>query len=210
MFDEPKEPQQKKLILRNGVEICLIPEQYFVTKNQQGQLLVLKHNVLVEIAEQHNYRVVKTVLEFGVYNNPKNFCFIYRAFGTIEGNMMDEVGEANPKNLVVGSDYPAIMANKRAQDRLLIRLLGLQGQVYSDSEINNDCKSQTETLTTESALELMVDYGNYKKSPVTLGELKETNPKDFDWICNAYKIGKNSSSKMVKLHRAAQLLVNAE
>jgi len=106
------------------------------------------------------------------------------------------------------------MSNKRAQDRLLIRLMGLQGQVYSDVEFGGETTAEADTnedeITVEEAKALIVDYGRFKNSPVTLAELKEKYPNDFDWLCNVYKVNSRSSQKMSKLHKAAKLLACCE
>lgn len=44
------------------------------------------------------------------------------------------IGEASPENC--RNQYPAAMAEKRAKDRVILKLLGLHGYVYSDQEIN--------------------------------------------------------------------------
>jgi DNA polymerase/3'-5' exonuclease PolX len=103
------------------------------------------------------------------------------------------------------------MSNKRAQDRLLIRLMGLQGQVYSDVEfgtgesMSESSKEEIE-MTAEEAKSLLVDYGSYRKSPVTLEELKEKAPEDFQWLLKTYRVGPRSSEKMKKLHYGARVL----
>jgi len=46
-------------------------------------------------------------------------------------------GEASPKN-VKASTYPYAMAEKRAYDRCVLKLLGLHGFVYSEDELPDD------------------------------------------------------------------------
>jgi hypothetical protein len=62
-------------------------------------------------------------------------------------------------------------------------------------------------MTLEEVKALIVDYGTFKKNPITLGELKETQPEAIEWLINGYKVNKNSSEKMKKLHEGAKRLV---
>ena len=116
-------------------QIKLEKEDYYYLSREKEKIPVIKHDALIRLADANGIKVDKTFLEFGVFHSPNNFCFIHRAVGTLaDGTVIDEVGEANPSNLDSGISkmYPGIMSNKRAQDRLLIRLMGLQGKVYSD------------------------------------------------------------------------------
>lgn len=50
-----------------------------------------------------------------------------------KGELSDwSFGEATPYNNKIG--YPYAMAEKRAKDRVILKLLGLHGEVYSESE----------------------------------------------------------------------------
>ena len=195
-------------------EITLEKEEYYLLERSKDNYIpVIKHDALVRIAEANGVKIDQTFLEFGQFHNPNNFCFIHRAIKKLEdGSIIDEVGEANPKNLdtAIGGAYPAIMSNKRAQDRLLIRLMGLQGQVYSDVEFSSvstaDKEDEIIEIPVEEAKELIVDYGAFRKAPITLIELMEKFPKDFDWLLNNYRIGPKSSEKMKLLHFGARTL----
>jgi len=50
-------------------------------------------------------------------------------------------GEASPKN-VKASAYPYAMAEKRAYDRCVLKLLGLHGFVYSEDEMPDEVKAK--------------------------------------------------------------------
>lgn len=203
----------------NKKEVTLNKEEYFLLN---GVTPVLKHDSLIKLSESNGIYIDKTVLEFGAFNDKDNFCFIHRAYKKLKnGSVIDEVGEANPNNLDpgIGGNYPAIMSNKRAQDRLLIRIMGLQGQVYSDAEFGSATESTSAkateikskpSLSLNEAKNLKVDYGKvYSKNPITLGELKEKAPRDFDWLLNTYKVGPNSSEKMKLLHQGAKILARS-
>lgn len=219
MFVKPQEPLT--LTLRDGKQITLSEKEYYLQEREGSDPVpVIKHDVLVSVAENAGVYVDDIVLEFGEFHSPTNFCFIHRAYGYLNGIKVSEVGEANPNNLDshIGSMYPAIMSNKRASDRLLIRLLGLQGQIYSDVEFSDremttTKKAETEEpeeMSLEEAKGLIVDYGRYRTNPITLAELKEKYPNDFRWLCEGYKATEKSSPRMKKLQQGARLLAAAE
>jgi len=198
-------------------KITLEKDQYYFLKREKGKdVPVIKHDALIRIADRNDLKIDKTILEFGQFHSPNNFCFVHRAITKLEdGTIIDEVGEANPKNLdtAIGGAYPAIMSNKRAQDRLLIRLMGLQGQVYSDTEFGADdskpaskVSEEGYAMTVEEAKALIVDYGSYRSAPITLEELQKNAPNDFNWLLNNYRISPRSSEKMKKLHYGAKIL----
>jgi hypothetical protein len=230
----------EELVLTIEVEgkkkkVKVATDKHYLLDRNGSSIPVLKHDALVNIADANGFKVEKTILEFGAFNSPSNYCFIHRSYGVLaNGVMVDEVGEANPNNLDtnIGSQYPAIMSNKRSQDRLLIRLMGLTGQIYSDVEFggkdDSNASSQKQSnanapagnttqtdnmqdlvanMTLEEVKALIVDYGTFKKNPITLGELKETQPEAIEWLINGYKVNKNSSEKMKKLHEGAKRLV---
>lgn len=200
-------------------KIVLAKDQYYLLERTGGSIPVIKHDALIRIADNHGIRIDKTVLEFGQFHSPDNFCFIHRASAKVGDVVIDEVGEANPSNLegAISTAYPAIMSNKRAQDRLLIRLMGLQGQVYSDSEFPSITSSKSgkaepkeeqmiEKMTLKEAKALTVDFGSHRKEPITLDKLKKDYPKDFEWLLTKVKINSRSSEKMKKLHYGAKTL----
>lgn len=59
------------------------------------------------------------------------------------------IGEASPKNNK--NSYPWAMAEKRAKDRVILKLLGLSGQVYSEEE-SDDFKERRMTKAEGHAL----------------------------------------------------------
>lgn len=54
------------------------------------------------------------------------------------------IGEASPANC--RNQYPAAMAEKRAKDRVILKLLGLHGYVYSDVEIPIEGQEEYDSL----------------------------------------------------------------
>lgn len=257
--------------IKNGTDVPIKKNEYYYTEDNID-VPIIKHNRILEIAECHGYNQgIKTELEFGCYNSPYNFCFIYRTFCTDEhGNEISELGEANPNNLEshISSGYPAIMANKRSQDRLLLRRMGLSGKVYSEVEYveekpkqqiftnhqrdihdtkpeiliqNNQEQLQINDLqnnvqnnqvpkmsisqsnivtnhvqpvsvkneldmTVEEARNLIVDFGDYEKNPMSLIDIMSKDKIYFDFLLKKYSVGSSSPLFMKKLKRGAQLL----
>lgn len=57
------------------------------------------------------------------------------ATGELDGRIEWSIGEANPKNNK--NAYPWAMAEKRAKDRVILKLLGFAGEVYSEEEADD-------------------------------------------------------------------------
>lgn len=64
----------------------------------------------------------------------------------VTGKMKDRIewatGEASPKNNK--NSYPWAMAEKRGKDRVVLKLVGIHGLVYSEDEISNDDQRTTD------------------------------------------------------------------
>ena len=70
-------------------------------------------------------------------------------------------GESSANNTV--NKYPFAMAEKRGKDRCVLKLLGLHGDVYSESEIEGDQPKKTEPeplekLITQSQIDSIQSY----------------------------------------------------
>lgn len=69
--------------------------------------------------------------------------------GDAEGKTEWSFGEATPKNNK--NPYPFAMAEKRAKDRVVLKLIGVHGEVYSDVEADDFKKSNNyQTKATKS------------------------------------------------------------
>lgn len=92
------------------------------------------------------------------------------ATGELDGRIEWSIGEANPKNNK--NAYPWAMAEKRAKDRVILKLLGFAGEVYSEEEADDfkasaPAKQETPRGNVEpldangrSNRELKVEYNN--------------------------------------------------
>ncbi len=66
--------------------------------------------------------------------------------GHLGENTAWSMGEAAPYNNKMG--YPAAMAEKRAKDRVILKLLGIHGEVYSDIEADDFKQSKSPSKST--------------------------------------------------------------
>ena len=145
---------------------------------------VIYHNVLEKIAAQEGITFSKPDV---ICKEPTNVVIWYE--GKLGELIADSFGEANPKNNK--NAYPYAMAEKRAKDRVILKLVGFSGLVYSEEEAY-DIKASgkgmwqapDESLTHKNAIaEIMAliivtnsdvdrfcDYMEVK----TLGEIKDT------------------------------------
>lgn len=93
---------------------------------------VVYHNVLEKIAVQEGIQFNPLIVHSGDQNN-----VAIEATGTMEIKdneilIQSSIGEASPKNCK--NAYPWAMAEKRAKDRVILKLIGLSGLVYSEEE----------------------------------------------------------------------------
>jgi hypothetical protein len=89
---------------------------------------VMYHRFIEQIAVENN---MTTEFDRVLYAQDNNVAIV------IKGKHGDRsewtTGEASPKNCK--NMYPWAMAEKRAKDRVILKLIGLAGHVYSDQDI---------------------------------------------------------------------------
>ncbi|MBY5594125.1 trna delta -isopentenylpyrophosphate transferase [Rhizobium leguminosarum] len=59
--------------------------------------------------------------------------------GRLKDRMEWSIGEATPKN--TQQAYPYAMAEKRAKDRVILKLMNIHGHIYSEEEMADEAKS---------------------------------------------------------------------
>ena len=78
----------------------------------------------------------------------------------VTGNMGDRtewsIGEAAPNNNK--NSYPAAMAEKRGKDRVILKLLGLHGLVYSEEEADDFKQSKPKAQSRDDYTKLEAEY----------------------------------------------------
>jgi hypothetical protein len=113
------------------------PEEAVWQHKQSGQWLA-KHKALEIIAARAGITYDKpTVLEFDLEKKIAAIVVIGR-LGDKEEWSIGEATSYNSQNNYYGS-----MAEKRGKDRVILKLLGLHGEVYSDEEIDNEKPTTT-------------------------------------------------------------------
>ena len=126
----------------------------------------------------------------------------------VTGRFGDKVewsfGEAAPYNLK--NNYPFAMAEKRAKDRVILKLVGLHGDAYSEI----DADEFKESKPTDATVELVVPVSEHIKNiwdsaiadedALSLGALcAAVSEEQETWLNNSFPTGKISANKaMVK------------
>lgn len=128
--------------------------------------------------------------------------------GHMEGHTEWSIGEAAPANNK--NAYPWAMAEKRAKDRVILKLIGLHGDVYSEEEADDfkpapqavkQAANQTpkRTITGKTADEWVSNAISAIESAAELGDLAEietANKEAFD------RLGVRSPEKMDTITKA--------
>lgn len=113
----------------------------------QNKQWVCKHAALEVVATKAN---VEWDLPQVIQADTANGIAVIVASGKMGKRVEWATGEANPKNNK--NSYPWAMAEKRAKDRVVLKLVGIHGLVYSEDEAD-DFKS-AETRTTDRRSEV--------------------------------------------------------
>ena len=93
----------------------------------------MKHRY-IEIAGQSKGVVIESLDE--VEKNSAEGVVAIKCTASLNTNRVITYGEASPKNNKNG--YPYAMAEKRAIDRAILKLIGIHGFVYSDDEVEEN------------------------------------------------------------------------
>ncbi len=135
----------EELMIKHGIDV----KAGIWNHAQSGKKIVL-HKALEQLA---------TAL--GIFFEPPQFISVDQANGMIamtvtgrtpnvtdaegkiteRGRMEWSIGEATPQNNK--NPYPFAMAEKRAKDRVILKLLGVHGEVYSDVEADDFKRTNT-------------------------------------------------------------------
>ena len=92
---------------------------------------VMYHRFIEIAAAQNNIKYELSEIE----TNSKEGIVVIKCVGSLKDNTVTTYGEASPKNNK--NAYPYAMAEKRAVDRAVLKLLGLHGFIYSEDEIEH-------------------------------------------------------------------------
>tara|TARA_B100000459_G_scaffold3044_1_gene2004 strand:+ start:2355 stop:2945 length:591 start_codon:yes stop_codon:yes gene_type:complete len=172
------------------------------TWNCHGVPVVL-HKALEKIASKHNIVFdAPNIIESNIKEKYVAIC--------VTGHMGDatewSIGEAAPYNTT--NKYPYAMAEKRAKDRVILKLVGLHGDVYSEEEAD-DFKNQKPTnsepnLSIDQAerIEAMLEF--YEDCNLERFLAAE---KKYEKVLNMVGIGEDDYNKIIEAHdkRKAEL-----
>jgi hypothetical protein len=92
----------------------------------------MKHKY-IEIAGQNKGVIIESLDE--IEKNSKEGVVAIKCTASLNQNRVITYGEATPKNNT--NAYPYAMAEKRAIDRAVLKLIGIHGFVYSEDEVDN-------------------------------------------------------------------------
>jgi hypothetical protein len=98
---------------------------------------VILHSACEKVAIKDGIKSLD--LEIIEINSEKRIAVI-KCSGKLKDRTEVSFGESNPKNTM--SAYPVAMAEKRAKDRVILKLVGMGGLIYSESDVvkNKDGK----------------------------------------------------------------------
>lgn len=122
-----------------------------------GNSWVIKHKALERVAAEVGISWSQPTM---IETNSKECTVSICVFGTLGQRSEWSIGEASPLNYkVVGkmAAYPYAMAEKRAKDRVILKLLNTHGELYSEDEAD-DFKRQNPHTTKPTDIVPGTDY----------------------------------------------------
>ncbi len=93
--------------------------------HKQSKNWIIKHNALEKVATQEKINWKLEVLNF----SPD---IVVKCIATHGDRVVESLGEASPKNTII--NHPYAMAEKRAIDRCILKLLNAHAYIYSETE----------------------------------------------------------------------------
>jgi hypothetical protein len=125
--------------------IEVVREQYGLTKDDFWQLpqnkgtWCVKHSALEIVAAKAGIEFEPPqILEANGANGVAAVCVT----GHLDKRSIWSIGEASPKNCK--NAYPWAIAEKRAIDRVILKLVGIHGLVYSEDELSSESMQPAE------------------------------------------------------------------
>jgi len=101
---------------------------------------IIKHLEVEGLAQHYN---IDTDIELVDCNLDKG-CAVIKATAQHKTKKFYSFGEVSPQNN--DFDYPVAVAEKRAVDRVILKALGIHGNVYSDQEMPNAKPNNNENI----------------------------------------------------------------
>ncbi len=159
---------------------------------------VVLHKACEKIAAMHDIvfdtpKIIESIAE-------KKICVVM-----VTGHMKDKsewsIGEAAPYNNK--NTYPFAMAEKRAKDRVILKLMGLHGDVYSQSEADEFQEAQPKplmNLDTHARVDAALEF--YKDCT---GPTFVANEKRYQNLLNSRDINEEQYNAVVDAHDARKV-----
>ena len=152
---------------------------------------IIKHLEVEGLAQHYN---INTNIEL-VHCNLEKDVAVVKATAVNKTKAFYSLGEVSPKNNEF--DYPVAVAEKRAVDRVILKALGIHGNVYSDQEMPNEKQKNNENtgikLDHADVIEERIKTVTHQAN---LEQLKSQN-KDF-----IIKLSKENLPRFNKLKKA--------
>ena len=170
-------------------------DQYLAGLSSGGLIKMDNGNYIIK-----HYEVEKLAREFGiitniglVYCDLNKSCAVVKATAQYQGDKIETLGEVSPLNNTFA--YPISVAEKRAVDRAILKVLGLHGKYYSDVEMPPEKKTENQGIKLDHA-DIILDRIKNCSHQANLDQLKREN-KDF-----LEKLFKEDKSKLEKIKLA--------
>ena len=192
----------KKLLSEVGEKVDMSDDKNSAVWSlpQNKNVLIIKHKALEKIsAHLGMWFDPPDVLENSTDKNIVSMCVRGYIDDGKGKNSAWSIGEVSPKNNT--NKYPYAIAEKRAIDRVILKLLGVHGDMYSEEEAEdfktNNAKGSSVEKLDASALEFVTeaikvflpskktikDVGDFYTSNKKLLEpIKDNQPDDFEPI----------------------------
>jgi len=139
--------------LREALKTISEPEDRALWLHKQSGKLIIKHYALERIATEKGIKFdPPLVIESDIVN--KGIAVSVTAH--LEEKTEWSIGEAAPYNNVM--NYPYAMAEKRAKDRVILKLLDVHGQVYSQEEADDFDDNRSELKQVKEYLASVIEF----------------------------------------------------
>ena len=171
------EPRVKKILQ----EYDLKPEHALWELKRGGKATLVMLHKYCELVGAKAGVVIDDILE--VETNSAQGIAVVKCYAHNDKMKVITYGEASPKNSKVA--YPYAMAEKRAVDRAILKLVGLHGFVYSEDEFDtsndkvgsaDDDAINTFLTNIEGSKTIKQATGYYEMAKVNIAKAKKSNP----------------------------------
>ena len=161
-------------------------DQYLAGLSSGGLIKMTNGNYIIK-----HYEVEKLAREFGiitniglVYCDLNKSCAVVKATAQYQGDKVETLGEVSPLNNTF--TYPISVAEKRAVDRAILKVLGLHGKYYSDVEMPPEKKTENQGIKLDHA-DIILQRIDNSSHQANLDELIKDNKSKAEEIMLAFK-----------------------